>query len=176
MKDDSSIIEVLMYFIPAAIVLLAVYMLIKKFLDNDYKLRLLEVKRLIQKDVIPLRLQAYERICLFLERISPNNLLVRVHKSGMSAKELQSDLIFTIRSEYEHNLSQQLYVSSSAWEIVKGAKEEVIKIINMAFIAVGDKASGIELSKAIFDSIVKNEKAPTRHALDFIKNEIRQIL
>jgi hypothetical protein len=173
---DKNILEVLMYFVPAALVLMAAYMLIKKFLDNEYKIRLLEAKRSMQKDTIPLRFQAYERICMLLERISPNNLVIRTNKPGMNARELQGELLSTIRAEYEHNLSQQVYISGQSWELVKRAKEDTIRIINMAFVGVGENATAIDLSKAIFEIIVKNEMMPTQKALDYIKTEIKQIL
>ncbi len=176
MDGSVKIGETLLYFIPAIIVAGAIYLLIKKYLDNDYKVRLLELKRAIHKETIPLRFQAYERICLFLERISPNNLMVRVNRPGMSARELQSELLQTIRAEYEHNITQQVYVSSQAWDLVKNAREELIRIINTAAATIGENAGGIELSKAVFEIILKNEKLPTQRALDFIKNESRQLL
>ena len=169
------IIEVFMYFIPAVIVLLTAFLLLKKFLENDYKLRLLEAKKNIQKDAVLIRLQAYERICIFLERISPNSLILRIHKMGMTARELQSELLAAIRSEYEHNLSQQLYVSSQAWELVKNAKEDTSRMVNTASTLIGEKATGLDLSKAVFELIIKNETIPNQKALDFIKNEVRQL-
>ena len=168
--------DTLLYFVPALLVLGAVFLTVKKFLDNEHKLRLLEAKRAMQKETVPLRLQAYERMCLFLERISPNSVLVRTHKSGMSARELQSDLLVTIRTEFEHNLSQQIYISSGAWEVVKNAKEDMIRIINSASASLNENSTGVDLSKAIFEIVIKNEKIPTQRALDFLKNEIKQTL
>ncbi len=169
------LIETLLYFVPALIVLGAVYMIIKKFFEKEYKLRLLEVKAAAQKDSLALRFQAYERMCLFLERISPNNLLPRVNRSGISARELHAELLISIRAEMEHNLSQQVYVSSKAWEMLKSAKEETIKTINLAGSSLPDGASGVQLNKAIFDILIRNDKIPTQKALEFIKNEARQL-
>ncbi len=82
------------------------------------------------KTITPIKLQAYERIVLFLERISTESLIMRTVKPGMTAQQLHSALIANIRSEYEHNLSQQIYMSNEAWEMVKNAKGTVIRIIN----------------------------------------------
>ncbi len=168
--------EIVKLTLPSLMVLAAVYFLIKSFFDNDQKLRLLELKKASQPTVLPLRFQAYERVCIFLERISPNNLVMRTHQSGTSARELQSALLTTIRSEYEHNLSQQVYMSAHSWDYVKNAKEEVIKIINLSMASLPDDATGILLCKHIFELVVKSEVQPTQRALDAIKAEIRQIL
>ena len=79
MDNTKDLSDALLYFIPAVLVLFAVFMLVKRFMDRDYKLRMLEAKVSMQKNSLPLKLQAYERLVLFLERISPNNLLIRIH-------------------------------------------------------------------------------------------------
>src|SRR5437870_3397430 len=145
MDAISKLSETLLYFVPALLVLGAVFLVVKKFLDNEYKLRLLEAKRAVQKETVPLRLQAYERMCIFLERISPNSILVRTNKAGMSARELQSDLLVTIRTEFEHNLAQQIYISSKAWEVTKNAKEDMIRIVNSAAASLNENATSIDL-------------------------------
>ena len=169
------LIDTLLYFVPALLVLGAVYMALKKFLDNEYKLRLLDMKHTSRKEILPLRFQAYERMCLFLERISPNSLIIRTHTPGMNSRQLHTELLLAIRTEFEHNLSQQVYISSKAWEMCKNAKEDTVKIINLAGSSLTDSSSGAELSKTIFEIMIKNEKIPTQKALEFIKNEARQL-
>ncbi len=176
MDNTKDFTDVLLYFVPAFLVLAAVFMLIKRFLDRDYKFRLMDAKRNAQKDSLPLKLQAYERLILFLERISPNSLLVRTHRGGVSATQLHSDLLATVRAEFEHNLSQQLYISSSAWESVKNSKEDTLKLINMAYNEVGQNANGMQLSAEVFEQIMKTESIPTQKAIDFLKNEAKQLL
>jgi len=177
----------LLYFVPAVLVLVAMFTVIKRFLDNqnstirkflerDYQMKMAEDKNARQRENIPLKLQAFERIILFLERISPNSLLVRVHRGGMAATQLQQELVSTIRAEFEHNLSQQIYLSEQAWEEVKDAKEEMIRIINNAFSHVGANASGIQMSAHIFEQVLKMETVPTQKAIDFIKSEAKKIL
>jgi hypothetical protein len=169
-------LEILKLTLPSLFVLAAVYFLVKKFFDNDQKIRMLELKKAAQPTVLPLRFQAYERICVFLERITPNNLIMRTHQSGISARELQSTLLNTIRSEFEHNLSQQVFMSSQAWEQTKTAKEEVITMINLSMAALPENANGIQLCKIIFEMVIKTELQPTQKALDMIKNEIKTLL
>jgi hypothetical protein len=187
MESQESLSDVLMYFVPAILILGAMFMVMKRFLDNqnflikkflerDLQLKAVEDKNTRQRDSIPLKLQALERLILFLERISPNSLLVRVHRGGMASSQLQQELVSTIRAEFEHNLSQQIYVSEQAWDELKDAKEEMIRIINNAFSHVGINATGIQMSSQIFEQVLKMETVPTQKAIDFIKSEARKLL
>lgn len=166
--------ELLKLILPALIVFLTAFYMIKKFIGNEDKKRLAALKEEGHKFVMPIRFQAYERMIIFLERISPESLLMRVHKPGMSARLFQAELLQTIRTEFEHNISQQIYVSNAGWDLVKRAKEETIKLINISSGKVNDNASGIELSKAIFKILSEIGKVPTQIAIDFLKKEIRQ--
>jgi len=87
---------------------------------------------------------------------------------------LQAELLETIRSEFNHNLSQQVYMSDSAWTLVKNSKEETIKLINLASSNVNDDATGTELSKIILQLVMKIEKLPNQTALEYLKKELRQ--
>ena len=170
-----TLLELLKYTVPAFIVFVSCFFILKKFMDNEYRKQLLELRKANQNYTTPLRLQAYERMILFLERVSLNNLVSRVSKQGQSAKQLQSDLIITVRTEFEHNLSQQIYVSSNAWEAVKLSKEEVIKVINIAATQLKDEDKGVELSQKIFEILLKLEVSPTQSAITQIKKEVRQL-
>jgi hypothetical protein len=127
------------------------------------------------KIILPLRLQAYERIILFLERISPNNLIMRLNKPEMTSVQLQSALLKVIREEFEYNLSQQIYISFKAWELVKNAKEETIRLINVASGKVPETASSGELIRNILDLALEAERLPVNVAIDEIKKEIQKI-
>ncbi|HEX2395568.1 MAG TPA: hypothetical protein VHI78_09485, partial [Bacteroidales bacterium] len=128
-----------------------------------------------QQLTTPLRLQAYERAILFLERISPESMIMRINKPGLTCQQLQSELMIAIRSEYEHNLSQQLYISHGAWELLKIARGRTIQLINSMAEKVQKDSPAINLSKAILESIVEQEKVPTTDAIVFIKKEISQL-
>jgi len=166
--------EILKLILPAGIVFLTAFYSIKKFLDNEQKKRLIELRKDGQKVVAPIRLQAFERVTMYLERISPNMLINSLHKQGMSARMLQEEMLSTIRNEFNHNLSQQVYMSNEAWLRVKNAKEEMIKIINVTASKVGDHGSGTELSKIILQLAMKIDKFPTDLAIDYLKDELRK--
>src|SRR6476646_10275760 len=112
------LLDIVKYSISGVIIIFAAYFIVKGQFDNHYNLKALEYKTLVAKDVLPLRLQAYERLILFVERINPTNLLVRLHISGMSAKEMQNLILIEVRAEYQHNISQQLYITNDSWAII----------------------------------------------------------
>jgi hypothetical protein len=127
-----------------------------------------------QKIILPLRLQAYERIVLYLERITPNNLIMRLNRPEMNAIQLQSILVKTIREEFEYNLSQQLYISSKAWELVKNAKEETIILINQAYSKLPETAPAADLVRMLFEQFLGKDKLSVDHAIDEVKKEIQK--
>lgn len=160
--------------IPAAIVLYGMYLTVKSFTQKELEKSILELKMKNRDTILPIRLQAYERICLFLERISPNNLILRLNDATFNAKQLQQVLLGEVRNEFNHNLSQQVYMTDNGWELVKNAKEEIIEVINKAGEAVPENAKGVELARQIFEQMTEKEQDPIAIALTKIKNEIRQ--
>lgn len=168
------ILDIFKYILPSVVTFLAAYYIIKAFLDREYKNKLMDLRMQNQSTITPIRLQAYERMTLFLERISLTQLVSRVHKSGMSARLLQSEMVKTIRAEFEHNLSQQIYITQQTWNSVKTAKEETIRAINIASTKVPDDASGLDLINVIFELVTKVEKLPTDIALEQLKLEAKQ--
>lgn len=169
------IIELLKIILPAGAVFIAVYFIVQRFLDNDQKRREHELKKASQSTLTPLKIQAYERIVIYLERIHPNTLIVRVNKHGMNAGQLQQELIKAVKSEYEHNLSQQIYMSHGAWQLVKTAKEEVIKLINISSTKVPHDANSTDLAMMILNITANLDKRlPSEVALEYVKKEIAQ--
>ena len=166
-----SILEVLKYIIPAVVVFGIVQYMLKNFFDNEYQRRHMELKVETNKLITPLKLQAYERIVILMERMSPNNLIFRVSHPGISATQLKIALIQDINNEFDHNVSQQVYVSSQSWQMVRIAKEEMINIINTAYSSLGPNSVGLDLSKAIFENMMQKESIPTHMALEFIRKE-----
>jgi hypothetical protein len=128
-----------------------------------------------QKVILPLRLQAYERFVLFLERIHPSNLLMRLNNPELTVFQLQALLIRTIRDEFEYNLSQQLYVSQHSWELIKNAKEETMAMINQASAKFGEQVHSSELVREIFDISISRGKLPVDLALEEIKAELQRL-
>ena len=172
-----AVVEILKITIPSVVVMLTAYLLIKKLMENETEKRDSELKRKLSDTILPIRMQAYERLVLYLERISPSSLIMRVHKPGMSANRMHAELLRHIREEFEHNLTQQVYVSANAWEMSKNGKEEIIKLVNIAAQNV-DKANvdGIALSKAIFELEGRIERMPTTQAIEYLKKEMAKKL
>lgn len=125
--------------------------------------------------ILPLRLQAYERMSLFLERISPTSLLLRLVPSAGSALELQQLLLNEIREEYNHNVAQQIYISNNTWEQIGYAMNELVADINKAASEVAPEAPAADLGKKIFATVIGREEQPTTQALRILKEEIREI-
>ncbi|MEI6823276.1 MAG: hypothetical protein WCL51_15200 [Bacteroidota bacterium] len=171
------ILEILKYILPSLVVFATAYFLIKQFIESEHRNRLIEMKMnnqaINQKFVTPIRLQAYERVILLLERISPSSLILRENIPGMNVKQLQSTLVKAIRDEYEHNLSQQVYISKQAWDLVKTSKDEMVKLINEAAANIESNAPSTELAKAVFEIILQIDKLPVDIAIEVIKNEIQ---
>jgi hypothetical protein len=170
------VLEIIKIVIPSSIVFGATYLLVRSFLDNDQKKRESENRRLNQATITPLRLQAYERVIIFLERVNPNVLVVRVNKQGITSQQLHMELIKAIKTEYEHNLSQQIYMSYGAWELVKNAKEEMLKLVNISATKVAQDAQGTELAMMILNITANlGKKLPCDIAIEQIKKEVNQV-
>lgn len=169
------ILELAKYVLPAAVVFATSYFMLRAFLEKEERKKLLEINLGNQKITTPLRLQAYERVILFLERISPDSLVIRTQTPGMTCKEHQSAMLAAIRSEYEHNLSQQVYISAQAWEGVRNAKESITKLINAASMRMQPESTAMDLSKTIFEMYISVDESPTVAAISVIKNEVSSL-
>ena len=166
--------QMLMYTVPSVIVGAVAYLLAKKFIDREKHRISLEFRKENQKLSAPLVMQSYERLVLLLERTQIPGIISRVHRQGMSARLLQNEITTTIRGEFEHNITQQLYVSKNAWEFVKKSRDESIKLVNMAAIKVSDSASSIEYSRELLTLLAAQETDWNQKALDVVKAEFRK--
>lgn len=175
MTATELIFDLLKITLPALILLIAMVLLAKSYIDRDYKIRLLELRMQNAQTVLPIRLQAFERMTLFLERITPSNLLIRVSGGGQTATDYHRILMNEIRNEYTHNLSQQIYMSAQAWDLIQSAKENVITLVNKAYHELPDKTRGTDLAKRVLETIIAQETDPTERALSFMKQEINQV-
>jgi hypothetical protein len=171
----NALIEFGKILIPASVVLYAAYLMVKSFTQKEIELKKLEVRSRSIETILPARLQAYERITLFLERISPQNLLLRLMDSAYTAREFQKILLDEIRNEYNHNVSQQVYMSEEVWNMVKNSKEDLTVMINEAASQMSDDSKSIDLSKKIFEIVMEKKVDPIGHALSELKREIQQI-
>lgn len=181
-----SILEILKYVLPSLVVFLTAWLIIKSFikmqntrqqaqLEHEQKQKLLEIKMSNQKSLLPIRLQAYERMALFLERISPGNLVLRLNQPGASIYSLQSILVQSIREEFDHNVAQQIYISAETWELVKTSRDEMIKLVNSAAMILPPESKAIELSKKIIELSVELMPLPTELAINALKKEVKEL-
>jgi hypothetical protein len=161
--------------VPAAVVLYAMFLVVKSFTQKEIEMKRLEVRSRSIETILPARLQAYERITLFLERISPQNLLVRLSDPTYSARDFHKLLLDELRNEYNHNVSQQVYMSEDVWNLVRNAKEDLLVMINEAAVRMTDESRGLDLSRKIFELALERKVDPIGHALSEVKKEIQQV-
>lgn len=169
------IIDLLKITLPATISLYAIYLVIKAFIAKEVEKIQLQIKSDNQKIVLPIRLQAYERMCLYLERISFNNLIIRANDPTLNALQFQQKLLSEVRNEFNHNLSQQVYMSMQAWDLVKRATENTIMIINTSAELVKPEDRGIELAKKILENHVRSQTDAVNEALYSLKSELQTL-
>jgi len=165
--------DVLILSIPLAGMLLITFLMLQHFYNKSVNEKDNENNIQKIKTFFPLKIQAYERAILFLERIDPNNMIIRTHKSGMKASDLHRELLKIIREEYTHNMSQQIYINQKSWKTLLKAKDETIQIINMSVNHLKQESSGIDLSAKIFEHIGKNKISPTEIARNSIVKEFQ---
>lgn len=132
------------------------------------------VKESANRHFLPMQVDAYQRLVLFLERIAPNNMVMRLNNPGLPAAVFQAKLLETVREEFEHNLAQQIFVSPDAWNLTKNSKEEVSKIINMASTNLPPTAMATDLARAIFEITAQLEIQPTDRAIGILKDELNK--
>lgn len=171
-SEMSSVWEILKITLPALIVFLTAYFIFRDMLENGQKQREFEFRIRNGKEVTPVRLQAYERLALLLERISPQSLLIRVPPHELSSSDFHQQLLSQIRQEFEHNLSQQIYVSPMLWEAIRGARENLVGIINKSAEEVDREAPALLLSKKIIENYIDEENQVILIAMNELKKEV----
>lgn len=168
------LLELLMYAIPSLITGAVAYYMFDRHFKDQQNTRKWLVLRENQKQALPLRLQAYERLALLLERINPSKLLIRVAPIGDNKMDYQNLLIRHIEQEYEHNLTQQIYISDDAWVMILTAKNTIIQ--NIRKVALDESiANADELREKILSNLFDNESASTV-ALAYLKSEVSEVL
>ncbi|PSL06417.1 hypothetical protein [Cecembia rubra] len=167
------IADLLKIVLPAGLVIYGMYLTIMSFLQKEREKMLVEIKTQNTQTILPIRLQAGERLCLLLERITPNNLVRRVNDPDYSSRDLYSQLLQEVREEFNHNLSQQVYFTDETWESVRRAVESVITMVNTAMQDMSNESRGIDLAKRIFQLSLEQKNDAIQLALKNVKDEIR---
>ena len=169
------LLKFLQIIVPAGLVLYAVFLIVRSFLNKQFQESNAKLKLEYNKTALPLRLQAYERMAIFLERITPNNLISRLNDGSYNVAQFQHILVNDIKQEFYHNLSQQIYMSDQAWELTRQAMENTISMINSSAEFLEPEAPSIQLAKKIFEIVLSSEVNHINNALTFLKDEIRTI-
>lgn len=173
MTIEDKLLEIATYTLPALITGGVAFGLLHKFFRNEENKRKFELLRENQKQGLPIKLQAYERIVLFLERINPIHLMMRVEPNGLDAPNYATFLIHNIQTEYEHNIAQQIYVSQESWDIVLKAKNSIIAQIRQTSVN-GEVKTGEELRTFLLTELTQTESA-SAVAISFIKEELKRV-
>lgn len=170
--DYSKIIEIAAYSLPSIITGGVAYYFFNSYLKNEEGRRRFLLHKESQKTALPLRLQAYERMALFLERINPGKLLVRIAPLSTDQNDYEALLIRHIEQEFEHNLTQQVYISDECWNVILTAKNTIIQTIRKTTL----KAENADKLREMILTDLMESQSPTVLALSFIKNEISEII
>ncbi|MBS9464127.1 MAG: hypothetical protein AAF348_13515 [Bacteroidota bacterium] len=168
--DD--IFQLFAYLLPAVVTGAIAFYFFRLHTKNEEGRRRFLLHKDSQKDTLPIRLQAYERMVLFLERIAINSLVVRVGPNGKDKGAYENLLIKQVETEFEHNLSQQIYMSEECWNIIKAAKNATIQIIRSAGMSATDSPD--KLREDILNQTMEKQ-SPSSTALSFVKKEVGEL-
>ncbi|MGI9546243.1 MAG: hypothetical protein ACR2MM_03330 [Flavobacteriaceae bacterium] len=168
--DD--ILQLFAFLLPAVVTGVVAFYFFRLHTNNEEGRRRFLLHKDSQKNALPIRLQAYERMALFLERISIPSLVVRVAPKNSDKNEYEHFLIRTIEQEFEHNLSQQIYMSDECWNIIKAAKNATIQAIRKAAMSESDNSD--KLREDILNSTM-DKQSPSATALSYVKKEINSL-
>ena len=163
-------LEILKYCIPAICVLLATWLVMYKFYKSETE------KRLSQKEISPLRMRAYERLALLLERTTPEHMLVDINLAEMTPLQVQAQLMHTIRQEYDHNLSQQIYVSDEVWGLIDNAKQQTVAFVNSIAQQMPANSTALDYAKTLITAYRTNGDTPNEIALQALKDEVKKLI
>lgn len=168
-------IEVLKYTLPALIVLLATWLVLHQMLREERERRNLELRKHDRSLTVPIMLRGYERLALLLERITPEHLLLNCDLQQMSVVELQRYMLTTIRAEFDHNVSQQVYVSDDVWAAVVIAKEETLRFVSECASHLPKDATSLQYANMMIEAYTLNGETPLQQALRMLKQEARRL-
>jgi len=168
--DD--ILQLFAYLLPAVVTGAVAFYFFRLHTRNEEGRRRFLLHKDSQKNTLPIRLQAYERMALFLERISITSLVVRVAPKSADKGEYEGLLIRTIENEFEHNLSQQIYMTDECWNVIKAAKNATIQAIRKSAVSEAESADRLR-EDLLSDTMEKT--SPSATALSFVKKEIGEL-
>ncbi len=165
-----SFLQIIFSVLPAIIVGLIAYSFFKMHTDNEEGRRRYIIHKEAQRTALPLRLQAYERLALFLERIDPAKLLIRITPQSSSKHDYEDYVIAQVEQEYEHNLTQQIYVSAECWNIITTAKNATIQTIRKT--NMSERVDSANKLREMMLTDLFDKQSPSSIALAHLKSEV----
>ena len=171
--DSTKIIEILAYTIPSLITGGVAYFLFNSHFKDQQNTRRWLIQKENQKAALPLRLQAYERMALLMERLQPSQLMVRINPISTDKNDYENYVIAHIEQEFEHNIAQQIYVSDKCWAVITTTKNAIVQMIRTA--AKNEKVTNADELRTFVISELFEKTAPNNTALAFIKNEVAEL-
>jgi len=169
------LLDILKYTLAGVGTIYVAFYLLKPYLDRSEKIHLVELKKTIANQTLPLKFQAYERLVLFVERVNPANMLLRLHGTSYSAHELHSLVVKEIRDEFQHNVTQQIYVSERAWNVVKRVKEDTMSVVTNAVKGLPETATGLDLGKTILAHLASLQDIPYDIATSMVRKDMEEL-
>jgi D-serine dehydratase len=167
--------QVLAFTVPTAMIGGLVYLILNKLLKAENSRRNFELQKLAAQTITPAKLRAYERMVIFLERIAPESMLTRMNINEMTALQLQKNLLMQIKQEWEHNISQQLYIKDDSWIMLSNAKESMIQLVNTCAAEVTLDSTALEYAKHIIETYSNSPKTPASAALTLLKADLAKL-
>ncbi len=171
--DSTKFIELLSYTLPAVITGFVAYYFFNLHTKNEEGRRRYLLNKDTQKDALPLRLQAFERMTLFLERINPGKLLIRISPNSEDKNDYVNLLISNIEQEFEHNLTQQIYMSDECWTVIVTSKNATIQMIRRT--NMSDSVETANNLREVIMNDLMDKQSPSSVALSYIKKEVKYL-
>jgi hypothetical protein len=171
--ETTKLIELLSYTLPAIITGFVAYYFFNLHTKNEEGRRRYLLNKDTQKDSLPLRFQAFERMTLFLERINPGKLLIRISPNSEDKNDYENLLISSIEQEFEHNLTQQIYMSDECWTVIVTAKNATIQMIRRT--NMSDRVDTANKLREVIMNDLMDKQSPSAVALYYIKNEVKYL-
>ncbi|MDX2362635.1 MAG: hypothetical protein QNK23_17635 [Crocinitomicaceae bacterium] len=169
------VFQIALIVVPAGAVLLTSVFFMRKMVEREIRSTHGELKVERQKFFLPQRVDAYQRAILLMERVHPNSLVMRLNNPGLPAAAMQIKLLEAIREEYEHNIAQQMFIAPTTWDMVQKAKDETMKIVNLAGQQMEPTSNGLDLSSKIFEIVGEVGVMPSEIAVRALKEDVQKL-
>jgi hypothetical protein len=163
--------EVAKYLVPLIVLLICVLLILRHFSEKEKTKQKYDLIRGNNKLITPIRLQAYERIILFLERIKPDSMALRIQKPSFTAVQIQILMLETVRKEFNHNLSQQVYLTQETWAAIVNSKEQVIRLINLTGTTMEKDGKSNDFVRTLIEMYNDLEIKPIENTIRVVKKE-----